>query len=78
MAAPRRWCRITVVAADGSERSWEVVGQDPPDMAVVDEIARHALGAIRLGGRIVLREVDPEVGRLLDLAGLSGSVEMQR
>jgi anti-anti-sigma regulatory factor len=46
------------------------VGRLRVDIAAVDWLARLALMARRQGGRIVLRDVPPELRELIDLAGL--------
>jgi len=51
-------------------------GPGDPDLAAVDDLARVALQAARLGGRITLREVSPAMRAMLDLAGFG--VEMER
>lgn len=47
-----------------------------PDLRV-DEVARQALLAARLGGVITLAEVSPAMSELLELAGLRVEVERQ-
>lgn len=71
MATVQRWCRVTVLAPDGSALA-EVALEGPgtPDLAAVDDVARLALVAIRLGGRVALTEVSPAMRGLLDLVGL--------
>jgi hypothetical protein len=72
------WCRVTVVGPAGPEVVTCVLeGQGSPDLAAVDDVARLALLAVRLGGRIVLAEVSPAFRTLLELAGLSVEVEGQ-
>lgn len=46
------------------------VGRLRVDIAAVDWLARLALMARRQGGRIVLRDVPPELSDLIELAGL--------
>jgi len=48
-----------------------------PDLQAVDEVARQALLAARLGGVITLAEVSPAMSKLLELAGLRVEVERQ-
>jgi hypothetical protein len=50
--------------------SWPIVGQNQPDLAVVDTMARLQLAARRLGGSIQVREPRPELVALLELVGL--------
>jgi hypothetical protein len=71
------WCRVVVMGADHSTLSrLQLGGPGPPDIGAVDEVARLALQAGRLGGRIILSEVTPALRELLELAGLR--VEMER
>lgn len=71
------WCRVTTVAPDGTVTgTWLMEGFGRPDLGAVDVLARRALAAVRLGERLVLHEVSPELGELLELAGLP--VEVQR
>jgi hypothetical protein len=71
------WCRVLVVGADHTALAChQLGGPGLPDIGVVDDVARLALQAGRLGGRIVLSDVTPAVRALLELAGLR--VEMER
>ena len=71
-----RWCRITIVGPDGTEVASAVLeGPGAPDIATVNDVARQALLAARLGGAIVLDDVSPTMRELLDLAGLGVEVE---
>ena len=71
-----RWCRLTVTGSDGQVLARVVLeGRGTPDLAVVDDVARAALQAARLGATIRLGEVVPELQELLDLAGLRVEVE---
>jgi hypothetical protein len=77
VGADQLWCRAAVVDADGTRHVDRTLqGPGSPDMAVVDEVARLALLAARVGARLVLRDVSPSMRELLDLAALP--VEMQR
>lgn len=70
-ARETQWCWVTVIDPGGSEIvRWPVRGCGPPDMAVVDALARLGLSARRLGVRLVLREVCGPLDQLLELAGL--------
>jgi hypothetical protein len=78
MADLQRWCRVTVFGTDGTKlASGVVVGPGAPDIGAVDDVARLALHAARLGGRISLAEVSPAMRELLELAGLCVDVEGQ-
>ncbi|MEU0191747.1 STAS domain-containing protein [Streptomyces afghaniensis] len=65
-----RTSRARVVVCD-------VGGLGPPGLAAVDLLARLQLAARRAGGRIRLRDPDPALRALLDLAGLRFEVEGQ-
>jgi len=78
MADLQRWCRVTVVGKDGTKLTGCVLlGPGPPDIGAVDEVARLALHAARLGGGISLADVAPAMRELLELAGLCVEVEGQ-
>jgi hypothetical protein len=71
MACDRRWCKVTLVAADGTPLARiELAGAAAPDLAVVDELAWMALLAARAGGSLALEAVAPALRELLELAGL--------
>jgi len=73
---PRRWCRISELADDGNRQELGgLEGEGPPDLAVVDELARLALAAVRRGHRLRLSHVAAELAQLLELAGLRIEVE---
>lgn len=78
MAAVQLWCRVTIVGPDGSELAhYSLEGPGAPDLGVVDDVARLALLAGRLGGGVVLAEVSPTLRALFGLAGLHVEVEGQ-
>jgi hypothetical protein len=78
MEPVRRWCRVTVLAPDGGELATCLLeGPGDPDLRAVDDVARLALWAGRLGGGIVLADLSPATRELLELAGLSVEVEGQ-
>jgi hypothetical protein len=78
MTSLRRWCRVAVVGADGASVTEVILeGTGPPDLAAVEEVARLALLARRLGATVGISEVSPPLGELLDLAGLGVEVEGQ-
>lgn len=75
MASVELWCRVTVVGPDGTEvGACELEGSGAPDLSVVDVVARLALLAKRLGGRVVLRSASAGLLELLDLAALGVEV----
>ncbi|MDQ6796833.1 MAG: hypothetical protein M3011_02200 [Actinomycetota bacterium] len=62
---------IVVVGSGGvEEASWTLPVRTPPDLSVVEELARLALAARRLGYSIELRNACGGVSELVDLAGL--------
>jgi hypothetical protein len=72
------WCRVTVVGPDGAELASHVLsGPGAPDMGTVDDVARLALRAGRLGGGAVLTDVCPALQALLELTGLGAEVKWQ-
>jgi hypothetical protein len=76
MAAVELWCRVTVVGSDGAKLARCVLeGLGAPDLGAVDDVARLALLAGRLGGGIVLADVSPALRALLELAGLRVEVD---
>ena len=76
MMATERWCRVTMVGADGTALAGATLeGSRAPDLAAVDDLARLALEAKRRGGGVRLSEVSPALRALLDLAGLVVEVE---
>jgi hypothetical protein len=73
---PCRDTRATVVLVRGCSEvaSWPLRRPGPPDLALVDELARLHLTAIRMGCAIRLRDVGPSLRELLDLVGLGDVV----
>jgi len=75
VAGKRRWCRITILR-NGQVLARSVLdGEGTPGLEAVEVVARRALVARRLGGRVVCDDVVPALGDLLAFAGLD--VEMQ-
>jgi hypothetical protein len=78
MGSARLWCRVGFVRIDGTElfvRRFDGVG--PPDISLVDELARLVLLAGRLGVEIVVTELADELRELLELTGLVVEVQGQ-
>ena len=72
------WCRVTVRGPGGVLVGGFVLeGPGDPDLAAVDDVARVALQAARLGGGVTLRDVCPAMRALLELAALGVEVEGQ-
>jgi hypothetical protein len=73
VAQPEVWCRITVVGPGGDElESWALSGPGRPDLAAVEVLARLHLESRRRGGHLIVQELCPALGELLELAGLGG------
>ena len=69
------WCRITVCRAGGEEvGSWELSGSGPPDLAVLDGVARLILVASRAGGSVVVHDLSAPMAELVELVGLCREV----
>jgi hypothetical protein len=78
MAGLQRWCRVDVVNAEGAVLArYALEGPRGPDLRAVDDVARLALLAARLGGGITLAQVCPRMRELLELTGLRVEVEGQ-
>jgi hypothetical protein len=72
------WCRVLVVGADHTALArHQLGGPGLPDIGAVDDVARLALLAGQLGGRIVLSDVSPALHALLELAGLRVEMEWE-
>jgi len=56
--------------ADGTRHVVPLAGDGPPDLSVVEALARYQLMIRRAGGRMWLKDLSPELAELLDLAGL--------
>ena len=61
---------VELVRGDTAVIRWPLQSLARPDLGVVDQLARLQLLARRLGCRIRLRDVCPELRDLLDLVGL--------
>jgi hypothetical protein len=65
---------MVIVGSDGTQRVVLLTGEGPPDLAVVETLARWQLMARRTGGRMWLEDVSSALAELLDLAGLRREV----
>jgi hypothetical protein len=75
MASVVPWVRIVFVGPTGSEvAAWVIEGPDPPDLAVVEAVARLQLLARRYGGCIELQELNADLAMLLEFVGLAGEL----
>jgi len=68
-STPAPWAVVIVRGGDHEGVLGRLVGPCP-DLDTVDALARLQLAAQRLGFSIRLDEVQPQLGELLDLAGL--------
>jgi hypothetical protein len=68
------WARMVVAASEGTRLVVPLAGDGPPDLAVVNALARFQLMARRAGDRVWLEDVSAALGDLLDLAGLRQAV----
>lgn len=66
---------VVARAGDGTElAAWPLVLPGPPDLSVVDALARLQLAAGRAGFSVSLDEATPELLALLELVGLADVV----
>jgi hypothetical protein len=65
---------MVVAASDGTHLAIPLAGDGPPDLAVIEALARFQLMARRAGDRVWLEDVSAALGDLLDLAGLRRQV----
>jgi hypothetical protein len=68
---------VVLVRAGTELASWPLVRRGRPDLALVDELARLHLAAIRVGCGIQLRQACRSLVELLHLVGL-GAVVVER
>jgi hypothetical protein len=72
------WCRVHVMGPDRAAlASHRLEGAGLPDLGAVDDVARLALLAGRIGGSIILSDVTPALRSLLDLSGLRIETEWE-
>jgi hypothetical protein len=77
MSELQMWCRVTVFGSDGTcQGAWSVWGPGAPTVALVDQLARRQLAALRAGSVLVLSDTCPKLRELLDFLGLG--VELGR
>lgn len=62
---------MVTVARDRESRTLVVVAPPDADLAVVDVLARLQLALRREGWTLVLRDAEPDLRGLIDLAGLA-------
>jgi hypothetical protein len=68
---------MVVADADGTRQVVTLAGDGPPDLAVVEALARFQLMTRRAGRRMWLEDVSAPLAELLDLAGLRQEVAGQ-
>jgi hypothetical protein len=61
---------VVLLRAGTEVASWPLRRQGPPDLALVEELARLHLTALRMGCGIRLRQPSPFLLELLELVGL--------
>lgn len=71
------WARVVMADADGTHHVVPLAGHGPPDLAVVEALARCQFLTRRTGGRMWLEEVSPGLAELLDLTGLRAELTGQ-
>jgi hypothetical protein len=69
---PPRDAFVVLMRGDVEIACWPLTGDAPPDLSLVDHLARLKVAARRLGCSIWLRGDCGELGKLLDLVGLAG------
>jgi hypothetical protein len=65
------YATVAMVRGRAVLQTWSVDGDGPPDVGVVDRLARVQLMARRFGCSICLRDTNADLALLLDLLGLS-------
>jgi hypothetical protein len=74
MRCPDLQATIVLVRAGTEVATWPLRRRGRPDLALVDELARLHLAAIRMGCVIRLRQPCQDLLELLDLVGLRSLV----
>ena len=75
MATDELWCRVTVLAPDGSRLATLVLrGAGHRGLELVDALARLTLETRRRGADVVVSGLCAELAELFELCGLSGEV----
>ena len=78
MGSCRRWCRVTILGPDGEPLASALLsGPGAPGLLAVDAVGRLSLLARQARATVRVTEVCPELGELLELAGLGVEVERQ-
>ena len=71
------WARVVISWPDGTRTEVMLFGEDAPDLAAVEVLARFQLVLRRFGGGIRLEAVSASLDGLLELAGLRREVSGQ-
>jgi hypothetical protein len=66
-----RVARVVLVSGDTVLATWDIECDGRPALALVDELARLHLAARRLGWSIRVRDAEPALTEMIELAGLS-------
>jgi hypothetical protein len=64
------WAQVVFEGSDGADLSLALLGEDAPDISVVDALARLQVVCRRSGMRVRLEQTCSMLQELLDLAGL--------
>ena len=73
----RAWRRLVIDACDPAGPVLVDARELAADVATLDLLARLQLAAQRLGRRVLLRGVSDDLGRLIELAGLAGTLRIE-
>ena len=57
-----RWASMVTADADGTRHVVPLAGDGPPDLSVVEALARYQLMIRRAGGRMWLKDLSPANG----------------
>jgi hypothetical protein len=75
--ADGRPATVVAVADDGTEVVLARVPPGPPDLGLVEALARLAMAARRAGFSPRVRDASPELARLVELVGLAGALGLE-
>ena len=65
---------MVLVRGDVEVATWLLLDESPPNLALIDALARLQLAALRLGCSVRLRDAPGPLRELLDLVGLAGTL----
>jgi hypothetical protein len=69
------WARVVFEGSEGADLSLALLGEDAPDISVVEALARLQVVCQRSGMRVRLEQTCSMLEELLELAGLGGVIE---